>query len=104
MLFRSFLQMQLQLGAAVHLAEQFLVLAFQLDIDAGAQQLAVAGDAAGEVFLAAGEPTSALVQWLRLAPAERREGEGLDATLVAQLNDAAATAQAGRKEAAGAPR
>ncbi|MFC5389413.1 DUF5694 domain-containing protein [Brevundimonas bullata] len=38
------------------------------------------------VFLAAGEPTSALVQWLRLAPAERREGEGLDATLVAQLN------------------
>ena len=38
------------------------------------------------VFLAAGEPTSAFVQWLRLAPAERREGEGLDATLVAQLN------------------
>jgi len=38
------------------------------------------------VFLAAGEPTSALVQWLRLAPAERREGEGLDATLAAQLN------------------
>lgn len=38
------------------------------------------------IFLAAGEPTSALVQWLRLAPAERREGEGLDATLVAQLN------------------
>lgn len=38
------------------------------------------------VFLAAGEPTSAFVQWLRLAPAERREGEGLDAVLVAQLN------------------
>lgn len=38
------------------------------------------------VFLAAGEPTSAFVQWLRLAPGERREGEGLDATLVAQLN------------------
>jgi hypothetical protein len=38
------------------------------------------------VFLAAGEPTSAFVQWLRLAPADRREGEGLDAILVAQLN------------------
>ena len=38
------------------------------------------------VFLAAGEPTSAFVQWLRLAPSERREGEGLDAELVAQLN------------------
>lgn len=38
------------------------------------------------VFLAAGEPASALVQWLRLAPTERREGEGLDVTLVAQLN------------------
>lgn len=38
------------------------------------------------VFLAAGEPTSAFVQWLRLSPAERREGEGLDAVLVAQLN------------------
>ena len=38
------------------------------------------------VFLAAGEPTSAFVQWLRLAPAERREGEGLDAELAAQLN------------------
>lgn len=38
------------------------------------------------VFLAAGEPTSAFVQWLRLDPSERREGEGLDAVLVAQLN------------------
>ena len=59
------------------------------------------------VFLAAGEPTSALVQWLRLAPAERREGEGLDATLVAQLNtltdsinesDAVAAASTARTE------
>ena len=48
--FDGFLQVQLQLGAAVHLAEQFLVLAFQLDIDAGAQQLAVAGDAGGRVL------------------------------------------------------
>ena len=38
------------------------------------------------VFLAAGEPTSAFVQWLRLTPTDRREGDGLDATLVAQLN------------------
>jgi len=38
------------------------------------------------VFLAAGEPASALVQWLRLAPAERREGDGLTGGLVARLN------------------
>lgn len=34
------------------------------------------------VFIAAGERASALVQWLRLPVAERREGDGLDATLV----------------------
>jgi len=33
------------------------------------------------VFLAAGEPGSALVQWLRLPPAERHAGDGLDAAL-----------------------
>lgn len=33
------------------------------------------------VFIAAGERASALVQWLRLPPAERREGDGIDATL-----------------------
>lgn len=34
------------------------------------------------LFLAGGEPISALVQWLRLPQAERRAGDGLDATLV----------------------
>jgi hypothetical protein len=37
------------------------------------------------VFLAGGERSSALVQWLRLAPAERHAGDGLDAALVAVL-------------------
>lgn len=37
------------------------------------------------LFLAGGEPASALVQWLRLPVAERKAGEGLDATLVARL-------------------
>jgi hypothetical protein len=37
-------------------------------------------------FLAAGEPVSALVQWLRLPQAERRVGDGLDATLVEALD------------------
>jgi hypothetical protein len=39
------------------------------------------------VFLAGGEPASALVQWLRLPEAERHAGDGLDATLVARLNE-----------------
>ena len=37
------------------------------------------------VFLAGGERTSALVQWLRLPAVERRAGDGLDATLAALL-------------------
>ncbi|MHB8283642.1 MAG: DUF5694 domain-containing protein [Caulobacteraceae bacterium] len=37
------------------------------------------------VFLAAGEQPSAEVQWLRLSPAERRAGDGLDAILAAHL-------------------
>lgn len=37
------------------------------------------------VFLAAGEPVSALVQWLYLPTTERRAGEGLDDALVARL-------------------
>ncbi|PPT76063.1 hypothetical protein XaplCFBP3122_11270 [Xanthomonas arboricola pv. populi] len=37
------------------------------------------------LFLASGEPSSALVQWLQLAPAEQRSGDGLDAALVARL-------------------
>lgn len=37
------------------------------------------------LFLAAGEPASALVQWWQLDAAERRAGDGLDDTLVALL-------------------
>lgn len=37
------------------------------------------------LFLAAGEPASAYVQWLQLAPAERRTGDGLDDALVTRL-------------------
>jgi hypothetical protein len=37
-------------------------------------------------LLAGGEPTSALVQWLRLPQAERHAGDGLDPTLVALLD------------------
>jgi len=37
------------------------------------------------LFLAGGESASALVQWLRLPPSERVEGDGLDKTLVEQL-------------------
>ncbi len=43
-------------------------------------------------FLAAGDPTSALVQWLRLDGAERRAGDGLDDALVAVLRKRAASA------------
>ena len=43
------------------------------------------------VFLAGGEQPSALVQWLRLPPAERRAGDGLDDTLVARLETLAAS-------------
>ncbi len=39
------------------------------------------------LFLAGGEPVSALVQWLRLPDGERRAGDGLDATLAAMLDD-----------------
>jgi hypothetical protein len=38
------------------------------------------------LFMAAGEPASALVQWLRLSAAERRAGDGLNSTLVDTLN------------------
>lgn len=37
------------------------------------------------LFLAAGEPASALVQWWQLEAGERRAGDGLDAALVARL-------------------
>ncbi|MGV7207724.1 DUF5694 domain-containing protein [Oxalobacteraceae bacterium A2-2] len=37
------------------------------------------------VFLAAGEPSSALVQWLRLPESERHAGDGLNDSLVAVL-------------------
>ncbi len=36
-------------------------------------------------FAAAGERGSALVQWLRLPPSERRDGDGLNAELIAEL-------------------
>jgi len=39
------------------------------------------------LFLAAGDPASAYVQWLRLAPQERRAGDGLDEALVAELEE-----------------
>lgn len=38
------------------------------------------------IFLAAGEPGSALVQWLRLSLAERRSGDGLNDELVSALD------------------
>jgi len=38
------------------------------------------------LFLAGGERASATVQWLRLAPPERRAGDGLDAKLVELLD------------------
>ncbi len=41
------------------------------------------------LFLAAGEPGSALVQWLRLPPNERRAADGLTDDLVKTLNQAA---------------
>lgn len=37
------------------------------------------------VFLAGGEQASAMVQWLRLPPSERRAGDGLDAALAERL-------------------
>ncbi len=37
------------------------------------------------LFLAGGDEASALVQWLRLPPAERRPGDGLDTALVGHL-------------------
>lgn len=40
------------------------------------------------LFLASGDPASALVQWLQLAQAEQRAGDGLDVALVAQLRSA----------------
>ena len=39
-------------------------------------------------FAAAGERALALVQWLRLPPAERRAADGLDAALIAELEKA----------------
>ena len=42
------------------------------------------------LFLAAGERASALVQWLQLPADERKAGDGLDATLAAQLDKLAA--------------
>ncbi len=38
------------------------------------------------VFLAAGDPASAVVQWLQLPKAERRAGDGIDAVLAQDLD------------------
>jgi hypothetical protein len=43
------------------------------------------------LYLAATESASAYAQWLQLAPAERHAGDGLDAALVQQLDQIAAT-------------
>lgn len=43
------------------------------------------------LFLAAAERPSALVQWLQLDAAEQKAGDGLDATLVAQLQKIASS-------------
>lgn len=43
------------------------------------------------VFFAAGDPTSALVQWLQLAPDDRIAGDGLDDTLLTALQRRAAS-------------
>jgi hypothetical protein len=40
-------------------------------------------------FMAANDRASAVVQWLRLDPAERHEGDGIDAALLAQIEKAA---------------
>ena len=42
-------------------------------------------------FLAAGDPTSALVQWLHLPGSERRMGDGLDGALLQTLHKRAAS-------------
>lgn len=42
-------------------------------------------------FMAAGDRASAVVQWLRLDPGERHEGEGIDAPLLALIEKAAAS-------------
>ncbi len=39
------------------------------------------------VFLAGGEPASALVQWLRLPETERHRGDGIDGALIAMLDN-----------------
>lgn len=39
------------------------------------------------LFATAGDPNSALVQWWRLDPAERRAEDGINAALMAQLNE-----------------
>src|SRR5690606_19068332 len=44
------------------------------------------------LLLAAGDPTSALVQWLHLPATERRPGDGLDVALVDVLDKRAASA------------
>ncbi|SEN07799.1 hypothetical protein SAMN05192583_1964 [Sphingomonas gellani] len=68
----------LNVPAATAEAERLLLAWPKAPIPAQRRHLAV-------IFLAAGEPGSALVQWLRLAPSERQAGDGLTADLVGQL-------------------
>ena len=46
------LQFQLQTEPIVHFAQKILVLTFELDVDAGSQELCGAGQLAGKIFLA----------------------------------------------------
>lgn len=68
----------LDVAAATAKADTLLAAWPAAPIPAQRRQLAA-------VFLAAGEPASALVQWLRLPLDERVAGDGLDAALVIRL-------------------
>lgn len=76
--------------AAARAATGLDVPAASADIERQLASWPAAPDAArrrhlAALFLAGGEAASALVQWLRLAPAERHAGDGLDAALVQRL-------------------
>ena len=86
--FDRFLQTQLQACALVHLGEQFLILALEFDVDAGAQQLAVAGDAGGEFFLAAADRRAGIHCGQQTALHEFAEGWQAGNAGLAQFLDA----------------
>lgn len=74
----------LDVPAAIASVEQQLAAWPQAPAPAQRRRLAA-------TFLAAGDPTSALVQWLHLPEGERRAGDGLDAALVETLRTRAAS-------------